>query len=51
MAAFDDGVGDVDAARVETLGEFSFMVAKGEAFWCCQWPKEERLALGLRMRQ
>ena len=33
MAAFGDGFGFVGAARVETLGEFSFMKEIVEALW------------------
>ena len=41
----------MEAALVESLGEFSFVVVDGEALWCCQYHLCHRLAIALQMRQ
>ena len=47
MDGFGRNDGNARAARVESLGEFSFAVVDGEALWRCQWRKAERLVIAL----
>ena len=49
MDGFDGDDGKLGIARVETLGGFSTMETNGEAFWWCQWPRQDRLPIALLM--
>ena len=51
MDGFDGGIGNAGAALVELIGDFSYVVVDGEAFWCCQWPVDDRTAIAVRMGQ
>ena len=51
MDGFRHVFGNKGAARVETIEIFLFVVVDGEAFWCCQWPVDDRTAIAVRMGQ